>query len=328
MKKQTGQSLIEFILILPIFFIALSGFIFIFQQQMRVFTDEGVESALALSEANFENGERMTAKWHTVSEPSQEKLLKQIAQNAFEPSAFFKGSTDLIEGVFADKKKIKPRQHLNNHTDECSQDALYEALVRGNGTFELKTCAPENAYERVSSQFVKKFELGPQIFHGRSLFYPQLDFSWPKRSFALTSAIKDYFAFAASFQLTHASLFVPENAQFNKKCFLEPFQPQCDLILMEEKFARAAKFSAKAQLVLCVAEAAIPCGSSTFGAPVCVAAKIALIAAAVSAGNEASQCSRTNKMLKIVQKKSQIYFNAVASKIFAEEVALRAQILR
>ena len=62
-SKNCGQSLVEFILIVPIFFLILSGIVSIFYIQNRQFLDFESKISLSLSQFLFEQDERKKANW-------------------------------------------------------------------------------------------------------------------------------------------------------------------------------------------------------------------------------------------------------------------------
>lgn len=323
-KEESGQSLLEMLLILPIFFMVLSGFIFIFQNQIRVYTDEMAQSALLVSEAHFSNEEKQIANWDSAQENSLSLLSKQ-AEVALNSSRFFKNSVDTKDGVFLDKKYVKKAAHL----DSCSFEALFQVSVKGDGSFALTTCASSTAYESLEGKFDSSFVGKPQSFVRRSLYYPQSEFVWSQRVSAASSSALLYFQSAEvlSFSKRQSSLVLPDKGAFNARCFMEPFYPECLLRPIDEIISRSARDSSKLQISLCYSEAALACAPTGPGIPACLAGKLAQLINALELGVEAWVCPNTNRALKASQNAMLNVTSAYSSVIFAKEVAFRSEIL-
>lgn len=327
-KQESGQSLVEMVVILPLFFIVLSGFIFIYHQQIKSFTDEIAQSALAVSEAHFENEERISAVWSSSFEDSNSMLIKE-ANSAFNPSAFFETSVDMKNGVFLDKKNIKYKSYKSNPSDYCSLNAIYDVVSVGKGSFELKTCELESGYESLSSKFKSNFESKTQSIFGSSLYYPHIEFIWSERALESSRAVKRLLASSVGvkFSSEHASLLISDNAHFNSKCFMEPFLPNCALSASATKASRAARDSSKLQISTCFTEASLACVGTGPGAPACIAGKTAQIVNAIQLGQEAWVCPNTNRTLKEIQIFVQKTVHAYSSIILQREILLRNEIM-
>jgi type II secretory pathway pseudopilin PulG len=327
-NRQSGQSLVEMLMVLPLFFIVLSGFIFIFQQQIRGFTDEMAQSALAVTEANFEKGERSKADWPSALGDSQD-LLNKVTENVLNPSAFFSRSVDMKDGVFVDKKPVKQAFKYTNLSEYCSLNAIYDVVAKGNGSFELNTCAPGNAYESLDSKFMTGFEGNFQSRIVNSLYYPQIEFSWPNRPFETSRAVVSFSSSSLGLGFSHkqASLFIPDNGYFNTKCFMDPFDPACSFKAISGKFSRAARDSSKLQVTTCFVEASVTCAGTGPGLPACLAGKAAELINALELGVEAWVCPNTNIALKGTQNVVQDTVYAYSSVIIGRETSLRGEIL-
>lgn len=327
-SKESGQSLVEMIIVLPLFFIVLSGFIFIFQQQIRAFSDEIAQSALAVTEAHFEQGERREADWGSAFEDSQ-KLLNKVTENALNPSSFFNRGADMKDGVFVDKKPLKREFQQNKLAQSCSLHAIYSVIAKGNGSFEFTTCAPGNAYESLDSKFIPNFVGDPQSLSGNLIYYPQPDFIWENRPFetARDALSFSFSSLGISFAKEQASLLIPDKGSFNVQCFLEPFTPSCSLHPIAGKFARAALDSSNLQITTCFAEATITCAGAGPGLPACLAGKAAVLVAALELGTQALVCPKTNKALEGAQNMIQKTVSAYSFIIVAREIAMRREIL-
>ncbi len=327
-NKECGQSLVEMVIVLPIFFIILSGFIFIFQQQIRNFSDEMAQSALAVTEAHFDKDERIKAEWSNVYEDSQD-LLDKITKNALNPSSFFNRSVDIKDGVFIDKKSVKQQFKHSSLSESCSFDALYRVVIRGNGDFELKTCAPGNAYESLDSKFMPDFKGKSQSISGSSLYYPQTEFTWQNRPSETSRAVASFSAspLGVGFSNEQASFFIPDNSYFNSKCFIEAFDPNCSLKPIVGKFSRASRDSSRLQVTACFAEAALGCVGTGPGLPACLAGKTVELINALELGVESWICPNTNIALKGTQNIVQKTAYAYSSFIIGRETSLRGEIL-
>jgi hypothetical protein len=328
-NNESGQSLIEMVIVLPLFFMILSGFIFVFQQLIRSFSDEMAKSALVVTEAHFDKEERMKAEWSNVYEDSQE-IFNKVAKSALNPSSFFNQSVDTKNKVFMDKKFVKQEMKHSILPESCSLDALYRVVVQGNGVFELKTCAPGNAYESLDSKFMPDFIGKSQSMFGSSLYYPHTEFNWLNRPFEVSRAVASFSAspLGVGFSNEQASLFIPDNGYFNKRCFMEPFDPDCSLKPIAGKFSRAARVSSRLQVTSCSAEAALSCATTTGPALLaCLVLKAKALKSALMSGVESWVCPNTNIALKESQNVIQKTVYAYSSYIIGRETSLRGEIL-
>ncbi|APJ04070.1 hypothetical protein [Silvanigrella aquatica] len=326
-NTEQGQSLVEMIFILPLFFIALGGFIILFQQQIRGFSDEMTQSALAVSEASFFQEERSQGLWESGSFSSSH-LMNSIAFAALNPSSAFQSSVDMKRGVFADKKPLK-QALSSSHKNYCSFDALFDVVGKEEGSFELTTCAAGSAYESLNSHLAPIFEEVQQTYLGNFIYVPPQDFLWEKRSSEPSREAVSYMLSPGGilFSKNQASLFIPDTASFNTKCYMEPFSPHCDWDALGGKFSRAALDAAKLQLSACLAEAVATCLATGAALPVCTVAKGAEIAASLAVGKEAIACSKVNSILKASQKMVHGTVFAYSSIKIAQETAIRGEIL-
>lgn len=327
-NRENGQALIEMFIVLPLFFIILSGFIFIFQQQIREFSDEMAQSAFTVLEVHLDIEERRKADWLSSYGEAQE-ILEKVTENALNPSAFFSGSVDTKNGVFADKKHVKQNTKHTILSESCSGEPIYDVLAKKDGFFELKTCASGNAYESFDSKFMPDFKGKSQLLSGNSIYYPHLEFTWRNRPFETS---RESLAFSASplgagFSVRQASLLVPDNGYFNTKCFMESFDPSCSFHAISGKFSRVARDSSRLQITTCFAEAAATCSGTGPGLPACLAGKTAELLNALELGTEAWVCPNTNIALKEVQSIVQKTVYAYSSTIMKREISLRGAIL-
>jgi len=321
---ESGQSLVEMLFILPIFFMILAGFIFIFQNQMRIFSDESAQSSLMLSESYFDYEEKQQAHWASAKEDSIDLIKKQTEQS-LNPSSFFKKSVDMKNGVFLDKKPIKRHEQIQS----CSAESLYQVLLKENGRFELTTCASSSSYENLESSFDPNYKAEPQSYSGYSLYFPQNEFIWSHRQFAAAYAALSFSQSAQGnlYSKQQASLSLPDKSNFNTNCFMQPFEPQCSIEPVAKIFSRTAKDSSKLQISLCYSEAALACAPTGPALPACLAAKLSQIINALELGVESWVCPNTNTALKASQNRVRELIFAYSSIIFNKEVAFRSEIL-
>ncbi len=321
---ENGQSLVEMLFLLPVFFMILAGFIFIFQNQMRIFSDESAQSALMLSESYFDQEEKRQAHWASAKEDSIDLIKKQTEQS-LNSSSFFKKSVDMKNGVFLDKKPIKRQQQIQS----CSSESLYQVLLKENGRFELITCASSSGYENLESKFEPNYKAAPESHFGYSLYFPQAELRWSHRHFAAAYAAQSFSQSAQGnlFSKQQASLSLPDKGNFNTNCFMQPFRPQCSLEPVAIIFSRAAKDSSKLQISLCYSEAALTCAPTGPALPACLAGKLSQIINALELGVEAWVCPNTNAALKASQNRVRELIFAYSSIIFSKEVAFRSEIL-
>lgn len=315
--RQSGQSLLESILVIPMFFIVLSGVIFIFYAQIRNSLDDSAYASLKLSQVFFDAEERRLAKWSDRFENTEESL-RNIAYNSLNSSTAFHNSVDMKDGVFLDKKKV----------------ISYSISLKNQNEFDFSTTAGKEAYERSFFPFdhmLSSFASVKHSYSGKSLYYPEDSFSWSKRSFEVVKDSRDLLMSAKGtlFSKNYASL-SSGNSSFTSNCFMEPFKPQCHLHPIFGKFDRAAKDGANTQLAECVAEMSLEC--LPLGAPpaiaACEAKGIAITIASIEVGKQSSACPITNSITAAAYQavKALVYENLVKNSAY--EIKKRSEILK
>ncbi|MES2616188.1 MAG: TadE family protein [Bdellovibrionota bacterium] len=311
MKNESGQSLVEFIVVTPVFFIILSGIISIFYLQNRSYMDLEAKISLSMTPFLFEQAERKEAHWEE-GEPNE---LKSILDKSLNPSLAFKLAKDKNNRVFLDKSLLKYTEAEN-----CHQNNTYSFVEKGQGEYQLSTCANENGYEKRGYNFqniLNHFSLSFFQSKGNSLYYPFSELAWPQRS-ALTSTATREFLLSAkgiSFTKNYASLTLPvDYSLFNHQCFMEPFLPQCSLHPYSGKIDRAAKDGANIQMTECYVEMAANCASTAAAYPACIAEGAAEIISAALAGSASSSCPGLKKAIET-------YFNGIKVKASYDSTA-------
>lgn len=315
--QESGQALVESLFVIPLFFILLSGVIFVFYQQIRNVIDDSAYASLKLSQAFFDSEERRLAKW-SYQDDAKEKALKDVAYGSLNSSNAFLNSVDMKEGVFLDKKKI----------------SSYSVSLKNPGEFDFSTQADKQAYERSSFSFdhvLSSFASVKHSYFGKSLYYPDNSFSWSERPFEAAEDSRDFLMSAKGilFSKNYASLSLG-NSYFTSNCFMEPFKPQCHLHPIFGKFDRAAKDGANTQLAECVVEMSAEC--LPLGAPpaiaVCEAKGIALIIASIEMGKQSSLCPITNSITIAAYQAVKALIYADLLKNSAYEIKKRSEILK
>lgn len=136
-SEMKGQALVESIVIIPIFFLLLSGVIILFQIKLRIMVDENVLSGQMLSFAYLSDEE----KWSAIN---SEEIVSQQIFYSFMPSKFFRNSVDQIDGLFFDKVYLSK----NESALENGNNPQYGILNSLKGVVLLETWAHDSNYER------------------------------------------------------------------------------------------------------------------------------------------------------------------------------------
>ena len=146
-SKNCGQSLVEFILIVPIFFLILSGIVSIFYIQNRQFLDFESKISLSLSQFLFEQDERKKANWDNNFLENNEGI-KDVLDKSFNPSRAFKMAFNKQDDVFSDKSRVFYAQK-----GEVSDKKNYTFENIESGEVEISTYAGKNGYEKKGFSF-------------------------------------------------------------------------------------------------------------------------------------------------------------------------------
>lgn len=287
--QQDGQSLVEFVIIIPIFFFFLSAMIFIFFNQIRTFSDDQSFVSLQISQSGFSSEERTVAHW-------QDKIIshKNVLNAALNPSLFFSSSKNKQDGVFQDKKHIH-----QNPTFAPESFTIEESKAE---KIEFSTFAPLSAYENASFNFMTQTN-PKQIEHefsGTSVFAPTNDFQWSQRKNELIFDARALSMQNILFAKEYASIHYPkDNSQFNGKCFMSPLYPQCHLHPLQSKMARSAQDGANRQLLQCFSEMELGCAALIEPPAIaaCTAKGLIEIANAVEFGMESKSCTKINQII-------------------------------
>lgn len=293
-KNQSGQSLVEFIVIAPLFFIVLSGVLFLSHLQTRHFIDDQTQTSLQISQFLFSSAERQQAQWSQSALESQH-ALGSVADASFHPSLAYPSAKNKNQGVFADKKHLQ-----QGNSSDCLQSPSYQVSAGNNEEFSLSTCSSKNGYENSSFAYDGVLSsLGSAHYEtkGVSFFAPEQFFSWENRPALAVQDSKSFFVSLSgySFSAKYASLLEPaQKKTFNQKIFMEAFQPANGLVPYSRKFNRAAKEGANMQLAECFAEVAVECVAATVAYPACLAEGAADIVASITVGKKSMRCPVAN----------------------------------
>ena len=165
--KNSGQSLVEFIIIIPLFFIILSGIVSIFYLQSRNYMDLESSISIALSQFLFTKEERVSAKWDESTRDSRSSLTSSL-DKSLSPGLAFKHKTTKKDFSFLEKDQ---------------------------GQFQMSTSADKNGYEKSGFSFqnvLDKFPLSHFQSEGTSVYYPFGELAWPNRSSLDTNASREF----------------------------------------------------------------------------------------------------------------------------------------
>lgn len=318
-EESQGQALVETIFIIPIFFLILSGILFLFQSQMRILTDENVVNGQIVSAAYLMEEE----KWSI--EKSEELIAKQV-HYSFMPSKFFLNSVDQIDGLFLDK--IPLTQQESNTCDK--NNPRYQIYRQEKGFFNLTTCAHESQYEREKKPpFFKSSQAEVSHYLAQNLFYPAAYLQLKEKEKKISSAYSDFFKESEfyTYEQQQASILFSSRGEFNQSCFMQPFSPVCSLQSVEHILTRTTVDTAKWQLRLCVAEAVAKCGVTGPAVAVCVAGKLLQIKNAIELGVEAWVCPILNASVKSIHSATQTYIFFQLQRLKGEEALFKSEIM-
>lgn len=245
-NDQSGQSLVESIVIVPLFFVFLSGIIFVFYQQIRNETDENSFSVMKMSDAFFDAEEKKRNGWDT-SFLSRNQSLSDIANRSLNASQAFSDAVDVKDKVFLDKKNV--------HDFSVKSDDA-------NG-FSFWTKADQKAYEKTAFLFKNNRDQMQTIEHdyqGESLYAPVRNFQWSQRAKEVATDVKAFqkTSKGQQFGRSYASL-LPQKNNFVFSCLMEPFEPKCQLDPFAQKFNQIAQNRTNHQMQKCALEMTVSC---------------------------------------------------------------------
>lgn len=328
--SESGQSLVESLLAIPIFFLILSGVIFIFYQQLRDVVDDSASISLESTAILFDPEERGLAGWSEQAK-DKAKSLQKVADHAINSSRGFSDSTDMKEGVFLDKENVLDKEHLPSSETKPS----YSVSLDEENKFQFSTQAQQKSYEKSdfsSDPIFPQWSIIRHVYDGKSLYAPTGSFEWKERPLAVAHASKEFLLTPAGIQFSkeYASL-MPGQTQSNfvSNCFMEPLKPNCQLQSLDKKFERAAKDGANTQLLECASEMTAKCLLA--GAPQAIAAcevrGIQSILSAIESGQKADVCPILNTvtLTEYQTVKALVYANIIENS--ANEIGKRTEIL-
>lgn len=281
---QRGQSLVEFIIVIPIFFLFLSGMIFIFFNQIRNFTDDHALISLQISQSGFEPAERTQAHWRDPTLSHQNVLNASL-----NPSLLFTSSRNRHDDVFQDKKHI--------YAAPTSASETFSVQNHAAEHIGFTTSAPLTAYENASFDFMEPFStrLNEHVFSAAAIFAPTDDFQWKQRSNEVISDTRSFALRNMVFMKEYASLHYPQdNSQFNANCFMSPLTPQCRIHPLQGKMTRSAQDGANIQVLGCAWEMEQTCATTA-----CTAEGVAEIVSALKLGIASISCPKINQLIRV-----------------------------
>ena len=287
-QQQNGQSLVEFLIVTPIFFIILSGLISFFYLQNKRYLDFEANISLRLSEVLFPEEERQLNHWQEEARTPEEIIFSSL-----NPSRAYRPRKN---EVFEDKLLVTS---VNEKT--CSTNNTFSVKSNDQGRFLMSTCSNKNGYEKYGFSFqkvLKNFSIFPTEEQGESIFFPYDELQWNKRPELISHPVGNFSPSpeGRSFSKNIASLMIPKDSSLlNGQCLLEPFNPQCDISSYSGKMNRAAGDGANAQLTACYLEMLIGCGKAGPLFPECVAEGVVEITLSAKLGRSARNCPLVNK---------------------------------
>lgn len=326
-KHQNGQSLVEFILIVPLFFIVLSAVNLYLNQKIKFITEQSAYESLSLSDSHFDIEERQSAQWN-ASQMKTESYNNEILNQSLNGSLFFKHSVDTKNGVFVDKKYIQSKK-----TTTCSQNPVYELNSTKKGEFDFSVCANGAGFEAKNFSYqktIENFKPTTQKHKGHSLYYPSDQFSWNHRAQIVSDAVQNFQKNIQmiSFSKKYASLLISyDDAQFNSNCLMNPGKQTCSLPTLETKWRRTAFNSANQQVLECLLEASAKCLAMLTPVLIagCIGEKASGIISALSMGLQAPECPILNKILDVRYHAGLTISDTNTAKITLQESLLRNQ---
>lgn len=245
-SDQSGQSLIESIVIIPLFFVFLSGIIFVFYQQIRNETDENSFSVMKMSDVFFDAEEKKRNGWDT-SFFNRNQSLTDLADRSLNASQAFSDAVDVKDKVFLDKKNVRD---FFAKSDDANK-------------FSFWTKADQKAYEKTAFLFKNNQDQMQTIRHdyqGESLYAPDQDFQWSQRAKEVSTDVKAFqkTGNGQQFGRSYASL-LPQKNNFVFSCLMEPFEPKCQLDPFVQKFNQIAQNRTNRQMQECALEMSVEC---------------------------------------------------------------------
>lgn len=223
MKNEKGQSLTEFLVLVPVFFILICGFIAIFQSKIRLDTDEHTKFVLGNSQAFFSDEERGLAQWSSLLD-SPKVVFEKDANLGLNPSEGFPGAGDKKNGVYFDKKKIGVQSGAT-----CNAEVGAAVQLSGNGGFTLQSCSDASGYDtaqlETADDLISTIQ-GKLDFSGRSLFFSDF-FTYSKRKEAPHLAYNNFRQksyHSMDYFDNYAAITYTTQSNFTYDCLMNPWE--------------------------------------------------------------------------------------------------------
>nr|BFD31886.1 hypothetical protein GTC16762_15040 [Pigmentibacter ruber] len=314
-----GQALVESIIIIPIFFLLLTGTVFLFQIKLRIMADENVLNGQKLSFAYLNDAE----KWSALKSSD---IISQQSFYSFMPSKFFSNSVDQIGGLFFDKAYVDnyKTKSQNKHSPGYS---IFNNL---NGIILLETWTQDSNYEREKDlPFRFKSWSSHKYYEEQNIFYPSSVVDLHKRDFKVLNSLTlfDKTLESQYFSRQQASLYSPLQGEFVQQCLMRPFAPLCSLHTIENILNRTVIDSTNFQIQLCFLEASARCVGSGPAVAVCVANKVIQIKNAIELGIPAWVCPILNNKVKEVSIATNYFISSQLGRFSQKEAQLRGELV-
>jgi len=299
MKSENGQSLFECLLIIPIFFLVLSGFNLYLNQKIKSLTDQSAFESLQITDALFDDEERIRSEWVNFNLNSKQ-YSELILSQSYNPSSYFFRSVDLKNDVFVDKRRV-----LQTNEHSCSSKTNYSPKTLTAEEFEFFTCSGSKGYESIGfnyENFHQKFHALKTKYKGQSIYSPKGEYLWQKRQKLVSDAVSQFSHSleGVKFSNIYASSSAMNHAQFNSQCFMNPYAPPCSRPSLSEKWREATYHAANEQVFACFTEMSVGCAKYTLPSAVagCLAKGLENIAFSLSSGRQALVCPFLNRVIE------------------------------
>lgn len=323
-NHESGQALAEFVLILPLFFIAIVGVFSLFLNGERVYRDSVASLATASSQASFSAAERQANGW---SETAPQKLAVEKVFNATMNARAIISNNNNSE-VTLSSREFESKESPHGLSTACSPSFKISEASLGKVT----TCAGNLGYEnQVEKTFRKDESKGfriaevegslvrevatPLVYLGTGAFSFQMRneaIAFAKRT--STSIFEQKYAATGKAQRSASN--------FNRDCFLNYWaHPKCDgrygpLYVVLEQNASA---SAHAQILACTAEGFVE--GNVIGAVG------SAIWNAFGGGEENPFCGVVTRSIKALRAAVEAYVGGVKESLNAQESLISADLM-
>ncbi len=289
---QKGQSLVEFIFVIPLFFVTIGGTMSLFFLQQKKLSDNFNSSFIQLSESLFPEEEKKSANWDRPQSDFEKEL-----DSLLHSSKAFQSKNKNSQGIFNEKRFINIKKQ-----DSCTYNDSSSWMQNGK-SFHLSLCTGSSGYENLSIPWLAN--TGAQEFtknevKKQSILTPSEYFSKKKKKNLISFAGRHFKKNPenALFQKTTASLALPSDVSIlQSQCFMDFNHKSCHSTRYKEILSRTSKDSANLQMSACISEITINCGSTAALFPACLAGGIAKMISMAKLGKPSPNCQITNQAI-------------------------------